>query len=379
MKKIHLFIPLFVFGLSNSYSQNIFGEFSKQEFNVQSYDDSGDMNMFSCLFETKQQLTEFVDLKKGDVVAEIGAGTGINIGILSMFYDSMTFVAQDIDPKSLNNKSYHKTIKKYQKHSNKPQTNKYELVIGTINSTHLPDNKFDVLFIINSFHDFDKQDDMLDDIYKKLKPNGRFILLEGFSFPGDTQVCPDYGPHVLHMLDFEVTRFEKHGFYLTKMRAPYFKAAHYGNGLVFVKNKKETDLFYKEKNEIDSLVKSAFKLKKNELASDSLVVTQITDSLKKKINTVVSVYKEFEVWMKDLGVRHLQKSEFKAAINIFRANTLLFPNSYQAYYWLGLAYEKNKSYQLATENYTYALKFNSPNKICSDRLKAVVKLKDQSH
>ncbi|MEO6305854.1 MAG: methyltransferase domain-containing protein [Bacteroidia bacterium] len=374
MNKFFLILFLSILLEGRFYSQNQFGEFSKAEFNVSSHSDTEDMNMFSCQFETKKQLVDFIDLKKGDVVAEIGAGDGINIGILSMFFDSITFVAQDIDAKTLKNKSYNKIIKKYQNYSHKTQTNIFELVIGTINSSNLPDNKFDELFIINSFHDFDKQDEMLDDIYKKLKPDGRFILLEGFSFPNDTQVCPDYGPHVLHTLDFELARFEKHGFYVSKMRSPNLKAVHYGNGLVFVKNKKLTEQFYNNKNEIDHLTKQAFRLKQNIIASDSAIVKQITDSLSPKINTIVSVYHEFEVWIKDLGFNHLRKSEYLAAINVFKANTCFFPDSYQAYYWLALACEKNKLYAMALENYKNSLKLNPENKLCINKIKAVTKL-----
>ena len=209
MKTILRFILLLYFtNISSTFSQNYFGEFSKTEFKCE----PEDLNFFLYLFETKDQLRNFIDLKKGDIVTEIGAGDGINIGVLSMVFDSLTFVAQDIDNKVLNSKTFNKTIKKYTKYRQTPQTNKFETVIGTMTSTNLPDNKFDELFIINSFHDFDKQDEMLDDIYKKLKPNGRFILLEGFSFPNDTQICPDYGPHILHTLDAELPRFEKHGF-----------------------------------------------------------------------------------------------------------------------------------------------------------------------
>ena len=337
MKK--LYILLFIVLIKSTfYSQNDFGEFSKAEFNITSHNDSEGMNMFSYLFETKKQLVDFIDLKKGDVVAEIGAGDGINIGILSMFFDSVNFIAQDIDAKSLKNKKYHKLIKKYQKYSHKTETNtnSFELVIGTKTSTNLPDNKFDVLFIINSFHDFDKQDEMLDDIYKKLKPDGRFILLEGFSFPKDTQVCPDYGPHVLHTIDYELPRFERHGFYATKMRAPNLKAVHYGNGFVFVKNKELTKQFYDNKNEIDGLMNQVFRLKQSAIASDSIIVKQITDSVSSKINTIASVYQEFEVWIKDLGFRHIKKSEFKAGLNVFKANTIFFSKLLSSLLLVGL-------------------------------------------
>lgn len=376
MKKFYLLLSLLILTQNGFYCQNGFGVFAKQEFNVKATNDAEDLNFFAYMFETKKQFTDFLNIQKGDVVTEIGAGNGINIGVMSIFLDSTTFVAQDIDSKALNPKDYRRLIKEYQKYRTKPQNNSFELVIGTINSSNLPDNKFDELFIINSFHDFDKQDEMLDDIYKKLKPDGKFILLEGFSFPNDTQICPDYGPHILQTLDVNLAKFEKHGFYLSSIKAPNCKAFHYGNALVLVKDKKKSEQFYKRKNEIDELVSHAFRFKQNNIAKDSVIMKQITDSILTKLPTITSVYKVFEVWVKDIGFKHLIKSEYLAAINVFKSNALFFPNSYQAYYWLALAYEKNKSYELALENYINSLKLNPSNSLCKDKIKEVNKLKN---
>lgn len=373
MKKILSFVLLFYFAkISSTFSQNYFGEFSKTEFKCE----PDDLNFFLWLFETKNQLKNFIDLKKGDIVTEIGAGDGINIGVMSMVYDSVTFVAQDINTKVLNDNTYNKIIKKYSKYRQAPQTNTFEKVIGTMTSSNLPDNKFDELFIINSFHDFDNQDEMLDDIYKKLKPNGRFILLEGFSFPNDTQICPDYGPHILHTLDAELPRFEKHGFYLTKMRSPNCKAAHYGNALVFEKNKSKSAEFYNNKTTVDEVVNRSFRLKQNSIAADSSVVSQIFDSLQTNIKNITDVYKGYELWIRELGMKHLMKSEVIAAINILKGNVLLYPLSYQANYWLGFAYEKNKQYDLALTYYNNSLRLNPTNYVCIDKIKVTKKLKN---
>lgn len=373
MKTILSFVLLFYFAnISVTVSQNYFGEFSKTEFKCEPVD----LNFFLWLFETKDQLKDFVDLKKGDIITEIGAGDGINIGVMSMVYDSVTFVAQDIDTKVLNDKTYNKIIKKYTKYRQTPQTNKFEKVIGTMTSTNLTDNKFDELLIVNSFHDFDKQEEMLEDIYKKLKPNGRFILLEGFSFPNDTQICPDYGPHILHTLDAELPRFEKHGFYLTKMRSPNCKAAHYGNALIFEKDKKKSAEFYNFKTTVDEVVNHSFMLKQNDIASDSSVVSHIFDSLQIHINNITNVYKGYELWIREVGMKHLMKSEIIAAINILKGNVLLYPSSYQANYWLGIAYEKNKQYDLALTYYNYSLRLNPTNSVCINKIKATEKLKN---
>jgi tetratricopeptide (TPR) repeat protein len=103
---------------------------------------------------------------------------------------------------------------------------------------------------------------------------------------------------------------------------------------------------------------------------------QITDSILTKLPQITSVYKLFEVWIKDIGFKHLKKAEYLAAINVFKSNTDLFRNSYQAYYWLALAHEKNKSYDLALKNYNLSLKLNPSNDLCKDKIKEVNKMKN---
>ncbi len=160
------------------------------------------------------------------------------------------------------------------------------------------------------------------------------------------------------------------------MKAPNCKAFHYGNALVLIKDKNKSEQFYKRKNEIDNLVSHAFRFKQNDIAKDSVIMKQITDSILTKLPEITSVYKLFEVWIKDIGFNHLKKAEYLAAINIFKSNTHFFPNSYQAFYWIALAYEKNKSYDLALANYKLSLNLNPSNNPCKDKIAEVNKMKN---
>jgi tetratricopeptide (TPR) repeat protein len=352
------------------YSQKYAGELAKTGFNL-----SPDrLNFFKDMFETKKQLYTFLEIKNGETIAEVGADDGINLGILSMLYDSLTLYAQDIDAKCLTQKSLNKEIKYYSKKRTTPQTNTFKWVIGTMNSTNLPANTFDKIFLIDAYHDFDKKDDMIEDIAAKLKPNGQIIFLDGFSFIGDTQVCPFAGRHVVTTLEVELKRFEKHGFYLTKMRAPNYNGAHYGQGLVFERNKPRSDEFYKLQKAIESFALQSSRFSQKAIASDSMVMKQITDSILPKINGITFVYPEYELWIKDISIRYLRKSDYLSAINIFKSNVRFFPDSYQTYYWLGLAYQENKQYDLALKNLKQSLALNPNNKNCTDRIKTVEKL-----
>jgi hypothetical protein len=51
---------------------------------------------FANFFESENDLLGFFEFKKGDIVAEIGANKGQNIGGLLLLTDSLTFYAQDI-------------------------------------------------------------------------------------------------------------------------------------------------------------------------------------------------------------------------------------------------------------------------------------------
>jgi ubiquinone/menaquinone biosynthesis C-methylase UbiE len=352
-----IFLIFYLLATNFCFAQKYRGEFAKEEFGLS----ANRMNFFLDMFETKQQLLDFMQIKKGDVIAEVGAGYGWNLGVLSMIYDSVTFYAQDISAKDLSEKHWKQTISYYEKKRKIKQTNKFERVIGTISSTNLPDGMFDKILLIDAYHDFDKKDDILDDLSKKLKPSGKIYILDGFSFPGDTQICPDNGKHILTTLPVEVKRFEKHGFYLIQMRGPDYRS-HYGQGVVFERDKNKSDEFYRMKNEIDPLVIKSVRFWKNETASDSIGMKRITDSITPKIKEITNVYMDYEVWIKDIGLRHIRRTEYAAAINIFKASTKFYPDSYQAWHWLGLSYQKNKQDKLAKECFRKSFNLSSDNK-----------------
>ena len=57
-------------------------------------------------------------------------------------------------------------------------TSDYKMIIGDERSTSLPENTFDKILIINSFHEFTFRAEMLADIKKKLKPGGVLYIDE---------------------------------------------------------------------------------------------------------------------------------------------------------------------------------------------------------
>ena len=152
------------------------------------------------------------------------------------------------------------------------------------------------------------------------------------------------------------------------MRSPDHKA-HYGNAVVFEKNKVGSENFYRRKAEIDPLVVRSVQFSQNDISKDSGLVNKIADSVAPRIKEIANVYSEYEVWVKDVALRHLRKGELQAAINISRANVKFFPGSYQAWYWLGIAYLENKQKELAAESFRMSLKLNFNNTLAKERIK----------
>jgi ubiquinone/menaquinone biosynthesis C-methylase UbiE len=54
-------------------------------------------------------------------------------------------------------------------------------VLGDEKKTNLPNQLFDKVMIINSFHEFTYQEEMLEDIARKLKPGGLLYIDEALA------------------------------------------------------------------------------------------------------------------------------------------------------------------------------------------------------
>ena len=58
----------------------------------------------------KDKCVDTINFKKGDVIADIGAGNGSVEAMLSIFHDSLTFYIQDIDTSVCNQKTINEVI-----------------------------------------------------------------------------------------------------------------------------------------------------------------------------------------------------------------------------------------------------------------------------
>jgi len=118
------------------------------------------------------------DFHAGQTVASIGAQCANWEAAFAASTDSITFYLEDIDSAFLNHKQVAFAWDYYSKLRSKPMDCDYKIVIGDEKSTHLPESVFDKVIIINSFHEFTEQGQMLEDLHHKLKTGGILYIEE---------------------------------------------------------------------------------------------------------------------------------------------------------------------------------------------------------
>jgi predicted methyltransferase len=130
------------------------------------------------LYRQKQSELDFYRFQPGQVVASIGAQCGHWEATYAATTDSVQFYLEDIDSSFFNKRQVGFAWHYYDSLRGRPMTSTYTLITGTEESTLLPENTFDKIIIINSFHEFTQVGEMLADIKTKLKPGGILYIDE---------------------------------------------------------------------------------------------------------------------------------------------------------------------------------------------------------
>jgi hypothetical protein len=136
---------------------------------------SRDTIQFNKFYNTTLQ---YIEIKKGERIASVGAQNG-NVEIqLSLFKDSIEFTLQDIDTSCLNEAEIEKVIAYYETLVGKKITNKLDIVIGTETKTNLENNYYHRVLLLNVYHELSNKKPMLDGIYACLKSKGSLVVME---------------------------------------------------------------------------------------------------------------------------------------------------------------------------------------------------------
>lgn len=130
------------------------------------------------LYRQKQSELDFYRFLPGQTIASVGAQCGNWEAAFAATTDSIRFYLEDIDTSLFNERQISFIWHYYDSLRGRPMTCNYMMITGTEESTLLPENTFDKIIIINSFHEFTKKDEMLIDIKTKMKPGGILYIDE---------------------------------------------------------------------------------------------------------------------------------------------------------------------------------------------------------
>ena len=118
-----------------------------------------------------------IEFRKGEIIADIGAGNGYIEAILSMFHDSLIIYIQDIDTSVCNHSVINEVVDFYKEVNGRPFTNKFIVVNGTDTDTNLPDSIFDKILMIWTYSYLKKPRVFIKDVRDNLKEDGLFYVI----------------------------------------------------------------------------------------------------------------------------------------------------------------------------------------------------------
>jgi len=129
--------------------------------------------------EKTELLVDALGVKAGDVVADIGAGTGYFSRRLSKKVGATgSILAVDIQPEMLDLLTNQMAAL---------QITNVRPVLGTITDPKLPPSSADLVLMVDVYHEFSHPFEMMDVIAKSLKPAGRVAFVE---FRGEDPEVP---------------------------------------------------------------------------------------------------------------------------------------------------------------------------------------------
>jgi ubiquinone/menaquinone biosynthesis C-methylase UbiE len=126
-------------------------------------------------YQKPQEILRNMALKAGDVVCEVGAGSGYFTPFLSNAVGREgTVYAEDPQPEFLD-------VLKHKKEQHNLRN--VEIVLGTYTDTNLPDGRCDVTLVLDTYHHFEFPTPMLNAMKGDTKPDGRLIIVDWYRRP----------------------------------------------------------------------------------------------------------------------------------------------------------------------------------------------------
>lgn len=116
------------------------------------------------------QLLKWADVHKNGKVADIGCHEGyLSMHLARVVGENGMVYAVDVREDRL---------EKLRDHANKRQFQNIVPTLGEYDNPMLPENRMDVVFVVDAYHEMSEYRTMLSHIHKSLKPGGRILILE---------------------------------------------------------------------------------------------------------------------------------------------------------------------------------------------------------
>jgi ubiquinone/menaquinone biosynthesis C-methylase UbiE len=123
-------------------------------------------------------------LKKGWVVADVGAGSGyFTVRMAKAVGDTGKVYANDLQPGM---------IDILQRNVEKAKLKNVVPVLGTIDDPKLPADSLDMILMVDVYHEFSRPQQMLRKMREALKPGGRLVLLEYRAEDPNVPIRPEH-------------------------------------------------------------------------------------------------------------------------------------------------------------------------------------------
>jgi precorrin-6B methylase 2 len=120
--------------------------------------------------EQPEKALDALNLKRGNVVADIGAGVGyMSLRMAKRVGPTGKVYANDLQPQMLD---------LLRQNAAKAGVANIVTVVGEVNDPRLPPNTMDLVLLVDVYHEFSQPQAMLRKIRETLKPDGRLVLLE---------------------------------------------------------------------------------------------------------------------------------------------------------------------------------------------------------
>ncbi|MFO0948692.1 MAG: class I SAM-dependent methyltransferase [Planctomycetota bacterium] len=120
--------------------------------------------------EAPATLVQSLGIKKGMVVADIGAGSGyFSFRLAGLVGDEGRVLAVDIQPEM---------IAELKQRMREKKVANVTPVLGTITDPKLPEESVDLILMVDVYHEFSHPYEMATAMVKSLKPGGRLVFVE---------------------------------------------------------------------------------------------------------------------------------------------------------------------------------------------------------